>query len=570
MSESLKNFIFAKKAPMKNKFLLLPCLLFFVFILNNKSIGQNQTFNKKIKNVIIMIPDGTSASILSLSRWYQWYLNNNITNLTIDSLLCGFVKTYSSDAPIGDSAPTSSCYSTGQESQTGFIATYPLKTANDLVKIDAAKAYQPLMTVLEAAKLSGKSTGLVFTCEFPHATPADFSAHSYSRRDYNALSKQMVYNNIDVVFGGGDTILKKAERNYLGKNGWDTAFSDINSFRRLNGLKAWALFSPNDMPYDIDRDTSKEPSLAEMTSKSIALLSKNIEQGFFLMVEGSKVDWAAHGNDPIGIITEFLAFDKALKVALDFAKLNGETVIIICPDHGNSGISFGNKNSNYGYDKLTAKQIFEPLTKYQLTSEGLSNKIISAIADNQKTLKVDLRNIYFPLIKIFWGIDSLGVNEFEAIDKSLASKNYYGLSDALAKLITARNYIGFTTTGHTGEDVFLGIYSPQYYSHPTGLQQGRDINAYLCKALGIESLSDSTEKYFAPHKKVFINCSDTIIKKNGEYILQISKGKNTIEIPANKNIVYVNKKALVLNTVVVYVDKNKTFYLPESLGKLIE
>lgn len=517
-----------------------------------------------------MIPDGTSSSVLSLSRWYQWYLNNNITNLNVDSLLCGFIKTYSSDAPIGDSAPTSSCYATGQESQTGFIATYPVKTANDLVKIDATKAYQPMMTVLEAAKLSGKSTGLVFTCEFPHATPADFSAHCYSRRDYNTLSKQMVYNNIDVVFGGGDTILKKMERNYLGKNGWDTAFCNIGSFRKLNGTKAWALFAPKDIPFDIDRDTSKVPSLAEMTSKAISILSKNKEQGFFMMVEGSKVDWAAHSNDPIGIITEFLAFDKAVKVALDFAKSNGETVIIICPDHGNSGVSIGNKFSSTGYDKLSAMQLFDPLTKFKLTAEGLSHMIMKTFADNQGTIKTDPQSVYLPLIKKFWSIDSIGSSETEAIDKNIAAKNSSGLTDALAKIESARTYIGFTTTGHTGEDVFLGMYSPDGYAHPTGLLLGKDINSYLCKTLNIANLNDSTDKYFEPYKKVFNNCNDTIINKNGEYNLVITKGKNTIEIPANKNIAYFNKKAVILNSIVVYADKIKTFYLPQSLGKLIQ
>src|SRR5574344_1030611 len=128
----------------------------------------------KIKNVIVMIPDGTSTSLLSASRWYQWYLDSTCTHLNIDPLLCGLVKTHSSDAPIGDSAPTTSCYMTGQPTQTGFVSTYPVATQHDLVPVDAARAYQPQATLLEAAKqLQHKSTGLVFTCEFPHATPAD-------------------------------------------------------------------------------------------------------------------------------------------------------------------------------------------------------------------------------------------------------------------------------------------------------------------------------------------------------------------------------------------------------------
>ena len=150
--------------------------------------------NKKITNVIIMIPDGTSTSILSLSRWYQGYKQSRITDLpplAIDPLICGLLRTHSSNAPIGDSAPTSSWYAAGSASRAGYIAMYPPKDAeNDLVNIDASKTYQPLLTVLEAAKLSGKKTGLVFTCQFPHATPADFAAHWYDRGNYDLIAKQ--------------------------------------------------------------------------------------------------------------------------------------------------------------------------------------------------------------------------------------------------------------------------------------------------------------------------------------------------------------------------------------------
>ena len=116
---------------------------------------------KPIKNVILMIPDGTSTSLLSAARWYQTYLDPNNTTLNIDPYVCGLVRTHSSDAPIGDSAPTTSCYVSGQPSQTGFVSTYPVATDHDLVPVDATRAYQPLATVLEAAKiLQHKSTGL--------------------------------------------------------------------------------------------------------------------------------------------------------------------------------------------------------------------------------------------------------------------------------------------------------------------------------------------------------------------------------------------------------------------------
>lgn len=151
-----------------------------------------------------MIPDGCSTALLSSTRLYQQYYNMEQSHLAIDPFLCGMVLTHSSDAPIGDSAPTSSCYVTGQPSQTGFISTYPQKTNHDLFPIDANKAFQPLATILEAARiLKHKATGLVFTCEFPQATPADCATHSYSRKNYSSIARQMVNNQVDIVIGGG-------------------------------------------------------------------------------------------------------------------------------------------------------------------------------------------------------------------------------------------------------------------------------------------------------------------------------------------------------------------------------
>ena len=103
--------------------------------------------------------------------------------------------------------------------------------------------------------------------------------------------------------------------------------------RADNNQKMWALYGNKEMAYDIDRNPEEQPSLEEMTRKAIDKLSKN-PNGFFLMVEGSKVDWAAHGNDPVGMATDFLAFDRACGAALEFAIwANGETAVVIVPDH---------------------------------------------------------------------------------------------------------------------------------------------------------------------------------------------------------------------------------------------
>ena len=222
---------------------------------------------KPVKNVILLIPDGTSLATVSIARWLQWYNNPGMPNLNIDPYLCGTVRTHSSNAPIGDSAPTTSCYMTGIPSITGFVSTHPWSDGdNDIFPIDSTRAYQPLVTVLEAAKMKyGKSTGLVFTCEFPHATPADCSAHSYNRGKYEWIAPQMAHNDLTVVIGGGTSLLPASSQSYLESNGYGVFKNDLNAMRSYNGEKMWALFGDKEMPYDLDRDTTAIPSLEEMT-----------------------------------------------------------------------------------------------------------------------------------------------------------------------------------------------------------------------------------------------------------------------------------------------------------------
>ena len=268
--------------------------------------------NREVKNVILLIPDGASLAAVSTARWFQRYTNPEIINLNVDPYICGTILTYCSNAPIGDSAPTTSCYMTGYPSLAGYVSTYPVADSlNDIVPMDPGKAYQPLMTLLEAARIAkNKSTGLVFTCEFPHATPADCSAHSYRRSKYEWIAPQMVHNQIDVVIGGGAGILSDECGQFLENEGYGLFLNDIKGFGNWPDDKMWALFADKDMAYDIDRNPEEEPSLAEMTKIAIDKLSRN-GNGFFLMVEGSKIDWAAHANDAAAIISDMLAFDRA-------------------------------------------------------------------------------------------------------------------------------------------------------------------------------------------------------------------------------------------------------------------
>jgi len=524
---------------------------------------------KPIKNVIVMIPDGTSTSLLSAARWYQTYLDSTQTKLNIDPYICGLVRTHSSDAPIGDSAPTTSCYMTGMPSQTGFVATYPVATGHDLVPVDAARAYQPLATLLEAAKIQQhKSTGLVFTCEFPHATPADCSAHSYKRGRYSVIAPQMVHNHVDVVMGGGVKYLNETYQNDLKSAGYNVYLDDIQGFRSCTKAPVWALFAETSMPYWLEADKQQTPSLAEMTRKAIDLLSKN-ENGFFLMVEGSKVDWAAHDNDAKNAIIEFIEFDKACGEALRFAEKDGQTVVLIVPDHGTGAVTLGNpKASRDGYDKLSLQQLMSPIDNYKLSNWSMGEKLKKA----DTTEWPQLIETYFGFTPQPAEITYLttGCDYDKSPIPYEQRKNNLAVCKILSQILYNRTYFGFTTFGHTGENVFLAVYHPQN-DRLMGVPTNIEVNQYLRRQMGMtDDLERLTEEIYAGHHQVFEGFDiriDSVDKYNRRLV--VKNKRNVLIADSYANYVTVNNKRVDLNSVVVYVDKTNTFYLPKELRELM-
>lgn len=536
-------------------------LLFILLIVTALAFAQEV---RPVKNVIVMIPDGTSVSVYSASRWYKIY-NKMGDRLHIDPYFTGTVTTHSSNAPIGDSAPTGSTYATGVLQKTGNVAIYPeADPDNDLYPVDATRTYQPAATLLEASRmLKNKAVGLVVTCEFPHATPADFSSHYYTRGAYKFIAPQMAYQNMDVMFGGGNGILTDDIRQHFKNNGTVLIQNDRNALLHYNGNeKVWALFGDRALPYSIDRDPDKVPSLAEMTSKALDLLSKK-ENGFFLMVEGSQVDWAAHANDPIGIITEYLAFDAAVGKVMEFAEKDGNTAVVIMADHGNSGFTIGSRDCP-GYDKLSIHQLFETVSNYKLSANGIEAVLVNTKPEN---IKKEFRK--------YTGID-ITDDELKLL---LSSKNYkesdytkVGTSNNMAhnivNILNSRTCFGFTTGGHTGEEVLLASYHPQG-DILKGNVRNVEVNQYLQKALGLEkSLQELSDEIFVKHTDLFAGQKYTVNKNDPDFpVLTVKKGKNSLEVKAFSSVGKLNGKPFDIGSVVVYIDKNDTFYLPKDLVK---
>lgn len=539
------------------------------------------------RNIILMIADGTSLPTVSLARWYQRYLNPQAKRLHLDSLLSGTVLTHCSDSPIGDSAPTTSCYMTGIASQKNFVATYPVATHHDLFEVDPNRAYQPLVTLLEAGKwLYNKRAGLVVTCEFTHATPADCAAHTYNRRRYDWIAPQMVNLPVDVMIGGGTEILTPPLEKELKRQGIPYIADNLSAFRSYQGEQLWALFGKKDMPYDLDRDPNLTPTLAESTQKALELLDNPSHNGFFLMVEGSKIDWAAHANDPVGLATEMLAFDRAIGVAMDFARRDGNTTIIVVADHGNSGISIGLERYKKG-DTRGADELLGQLTSIRRTADGLAQMLNAAPQENARELfrkyaAIDLNEEELQALYQCPEYKHSPIEQSQRKGDNAAQGLYNGkLSAVVTQIYQQHLPIGFTSHGHTGEEVFLGSYHPQG-DRPMGMILNTELNYYLASLWGLEEqLPSLTDLHFAPHAQVLQGYSYQVVgntKGTPEYLaVQLAKNKVLRIHPFSRKVTvgtprqYKTGKYTTYHTPsnAVWVDKNQTFYIHRDILKMV-
>lgn len=525
---------------------------------------------KPTKNVIFMLTDGTSEGSLAAARWYQRYMTgDNTFNLNLDPYICGLVQTHESDCAITCSAPGMSAYMTGVLGRMGNVSIHPAPhPEQDFFPVDSARAYQPAATVLEAAKYwQGKATGMVFTVEFPHATPAAASAHYPYRWGYPQIALQQACKGLDVVLGGGCGILTDEMRGMISDSGATLLENDIEGFRNFGDGRLWALFGHTMTDFEIDRDDSVQPSLTEMTAKALKLLSKN-RKGFFLMVEGSKVDYGSHSTDPVEIITELLEFDRAVKLVMDFAKKDGNTTVVIVSDHGNSGFQIGGGGFP-NYEEAPIDSIYAGIRNCKASSYKMVQRLQGCRED-------EIEDVF----KQWTGI-TLRPQELKDIKGTMhrTEGNYMevaqsgNLQHIICKIYTSRTQLKFIGGQHTGEDVFLGVYNPNG-QRPCGVIRNVDLNAYVCKVLGLRRpLDELTDELFAPHGEVFAGreCS---IEEGGDVPVLVVSGADgsTLRIPAYHNVVYRSgangADTIRTKAACVYMPDNGKFYLERSLGRL--
>jgi alkaline phosphatase len=289
--------------------------------------------DQPIKNVIFMIGDGTGIAQLYSGQLQEvgpdGYLHAQRLPIT------GIVKTHAEDDLITDSASGATAYSCGIKTNNGVIAQD--SEGNECV------------TLMELAQQAGMKTGLVATSGVTHATPASFATHIDSRNKYAEIAEQMVESEVDVILGGGleyfipsDSAGSNREDQLnllptLREQGYSVVL-DRQAMIDEDSDQIIGLFSPSGMPSE-----NRIPSLAEMTNKAVESLSSN-ENGFFLMVEGSQIDWGGHANETSYVVREVKDFDDAIGVVLTFAQENPGTLVIITADHETGGMTINGVN----------------------------------------------------------------------------------------------------------------------------------------------------------------------------------------------------------------------------------
>jgi alkaline phosphatase len=292
------------------------------------STTVNVRSSARPKNIILLIGDGMGIAHVCAA----YTANKGALNIT-SMPYSGFSITHSANDYITDSAAGGTALACG------------VKTKNGSIGVDANG--NPVKSILEMAEENGKATGLVATTAITHATPASFIAHVGSRASYEAIATFFVQTNIDLFIGGGRSHFeeRKDKRNLtdeLKNKGYTIEYS-MDKAMQANRLPLAVLTASQHIPQYSER----LDMLPNATQKALSLLSQD-KDGFFVMIEGSHIDWGGHSNDILKVVDEMLDFDRAVGKALEFAQKDKNTLVIVTADHETGGLTILGGNNSTG------------------------------------------------------------------------------------------------------------------------------------------------------------------------------------------------------------------------------
>jgi len=411
------------------------------------------------KNVIFLVADGMNIAALSLadawsrqtrsvsSRWMRLYRERPVVRS-----LC---ETHSATGLVTDSAAAASCWGIGERIVNGVLNITP----------DGRKP----VTLAQKMKAARKRVGLVTTATATHATPAGFAVTVASRKSQSEVAAQYLERGVDVILGGGADYFSPSLVAAYRKVGYAVATERAALLGRPAGGPLLGLFSPKYIPYEFDRLRdpalkAKVPSLAEMTQAALNNLAPSPE-GFFLMVEGGRVDHAAHGNDALALIHDQLAFDETIETVLAFSDRHPDTLVIITTDHGTGGIQLngvGDEDFEGAPAYAGTNEAFRRLAKFTSTQEA----VVARTKGQPKQAQLDAL------------VESTGL-EFKAAD--LAKVTDLKTFQALLPKLTGINW---TSNNHTADLVEFCAFGPGSALFPPFLRND-EVHAKVLRATGV-------------------------------------------------------------------------------------
>ncbi len=414
---------------------LILSVLFALFISVSSVYGQ-------AKYVFYFIGDGMGVNVVNITETYLSDLNGERGSkslLMTQFPVATFATTYSANADVTDSAASGTALASGK------------KTTNSTMGLDPEG--NPVETVAEKAKKAGKKVGIASTVTINHATPAAFYAHQKNRGMGYEISHDLLKSGFDFFAGAG--FFDEKDVYNLVKNAGYTVSRGYNDFKANaeNSDKVILVHEEKSggIPYHIDR-TEKDLTLKQITEAAIDVLTKDNKKGFFLMLEGGKIDGGGHGNDGATMIKEVIDMDEAIQVAFDFYKKHPkETLIVVTADHDTGGISYiGNKTiQNLKYQQCSQNELSVRINKLM---EEKNNKVSW---EDIKTLLSEAMGLWKE-VPVSWENEKILRDTYEnTIAKNRDDKdvNLYAENKLLAakakEVLNSISGLRWATTGHT-------------------------------------------------------------------------------------------------------------------------
>ncbi|KAK7924031.1 alkaline phosphatase [Apiospora marii] len=504
-------------------------LIMAVWMSHKSQTGHSKPSGKR--NLIFMVSDGMGPASLSMTRSFRQYTEGleHGDTLTLDKHFWGSSRTRSASSFITDSAAGATAFSCAQKSYNGAISMLPDHT--------------PCGTVLEAAKRAGYMTGLVVTTDITDATPACFSSHVDMRTQNDEIALQQIGDGalervVDLMFGGGRChflpntthgscraddvdVVNMAKEKY----GWTytdnrAGFDELWEGRLEVPLPMLGLFASTDVPFELDRRNMNDvyPSLSEMATTALRALEKatqDSDQGFFLMIEGSRIDHAGHYNDPAAQVHEVLEYDKTFQAVLDFIdKSKTESVLVATSDHETGGLSVAKQLRSEYPEYLWYPGV---LANASSSTEYLASKLYKHIASTAKngTSKKELKAyINDELVKAGLGVHDATDAELAEIVSTPAKAQ-----DLFAKIISQRAEIGWSSHGHSAVDVNIYSSGGSGTDAIRGNVENTEVGDFLRDYIGVDVEAVTKElrkKYQRRSKKSALKLDATVDSSSSE------------------------------------------------------